>query len=513
MKILGKKLVGFVSYRREHVINSILENKDSAQVFAELAEKKNQPIDVSREKAKEILLELSSAYSPKALVLCYWIVKALKKIMFKRIMTYGDEFKQIHDLTEQGKIMFYLPNHKSHMDYLLLSYILFNQNIAPPHIAAGVNLSFFPVGALFRRTGAYFIRRKIAGNFLYTRFLQLYFDWMLKGKISQEFYMEGGRSRDGKIREAQSGILTLFIEQIRALKLESDVYFVPTSITYDRLPEMESLQHELLGAEKKTESVFSLIQSLSILWTNHYQVHVQFGSPVALSDMVEGEFSKQKFQEISQSIFGQVQMNKTTTVSSLMAVVLLSTTKAIEQGEFSRRIDWLLEFLKPCRQCISEDVANMHKNMDEIMNRFEKLGWFEMIDGHLHVQSSKRMEMNYYKNDLFPILLSFYSFVDAETSKILLHEFPYSKIPVRAFKMDENDKAFLLEVIEPTIAFYKEVGKFISENGTKNLMNKDVQKGILKELRTNAAFPYKEMLNVEAIRTTCVYFYQKANSN
>ena len=92
---------------------------------------------------------------------------------------------------------------------------------------------------------------------------------------------------------------------------------------------MESFQHELLGAEKKTESVFSLIQSLSILWTNHYQVHVQFSSPVALSDMVEGEFSKQKFQEISQNIFGQVQMNKTTTVSSLMAVVLLSTTKAI----------------------------------------------------------------------------------------------------------------------------------------------------------------------------------------
>jgi glycerol-3-phosphate O-acyltransferase len=403
MEILGKKLVGFASYRRERIIESILNGSEAQSVFAELDQKKHQSVTTSREKAKNILFELTSAYNPNALKLCYWIVRALQKFMFQKIVTYGDEIQKIHDLTRDGKIIFYLPNHKSHMDYLLLSYILFNHKIAPPHIAAGVNLSFFPVGGLFRRTGAYFIRRKIAGNFLYTRFLQIYFDWMLKEKISQEFYMEGGRSRDGKIREAQSGIFTLFIEQIRAQKLESQVYFVPTSITYDRLPEIKSLQNELRGAEKQKESAFSLLSSLSILWTNHHQFHVQFGKPTPLSSLLEGEFTKQKFSDLSDYIFGQVQENKTTTVSSLVALVLLSSPDSLDQVEFENRIHWLMEFLKPCQQCISTEIANMQRDLNEMIARFEKLGWFKE-EVQCYVSPSKRIEMSYYKNDFFRLL-------------------------------------------------------------------------------------------------------------
>ncbi len=508
MKILGKKLVGFASYRRDRIIESILNGSEAQSVFAELEQKKQQPIAISREKAKEILYELSSAYSSKALIVCYWIVRTLQTFMFRKISTYGDEVREIHDLTRDGKIIFYLPNHKSHMDYLLLSYILFHHEIAPPHIAAGVNLSFFPVGSLFRKAGAYFIRRKIAGNFLYTRFLQIYFDWMLKEKISQEFYMEGGRSRDGKIREAQSGIFTLFIEQIRAQKMESQVYFVPTSITYDRLPEIQGLQNELRGAEKETESAFSLIKSLSILWTNHHQVHVQFGKPMALSSLLDGEFTKQKFSEVSGKIFREVQQNKTSTVSSLVALVLLSTQDFIDQLEFTNRVHWLMEFLKPCRQCISEEIANMHKDLNEILKRFESLGWFEKKGSKLHVSSDKRMEMNYYKNDLFPMLLPFYSFTDPSTLEILAHEFPYSKIVSRSFKLEEDDRSFLLKVIEPTLGFYAEVSKQIKTHDLKNIMNKEVQKTLLGHIQSNPAFPYKEMLNTEAVKSACDYFHE-----
>jgi glycerol-3-phosphate O-acyltransferase len=508
MKILGKKLVGFVSYRRMRIIESILNGNEAKSVFIEVEQKKHQPIRASREKAKEILLELSSASQAKALFVCYWIVTFLQKMMFREISTYGDELKEVYKLTQDGKIIFYLPNHKSHMDYLLLSYILFNQEIAPPHIAAGVNLSFFPVGGLFRRTGAYFIRRKIAGNFLYTRFLQIYFDWMLKEKISQEFYMEGGRSRDGKIREAQSGIFTLFIEQIRAQNLESEVYFVPTSITYDRLPEIKSLQNELLGAEKAKESALSLLKSLSILWTNHGDVHVQFGKPLALNSLLEGEFTKQKFSDLSHRIFSEVQQNKIITVSSLMALVLLSTKDFIEQKDVFERIHWLTDFLKPCRVCISTDIANMQRDLDEILPRFEKLGWFTRRGSMLDVSPSKRIEMNYYKNDLFPTLLPFYSFIEPETQKILMNEFPYSNGSSRRLLVDEEDQVFLRQVIEPTIAFYAEVSKQIKERDLKNIMNKEVQKTLLRYLQDNKSFPYKEMLNTEALRASCSYFHQ-----
>lgn len=512
MKILGKNLVGFATYHRDQVIESILDSSDAQQIFNELEQKKHQSPALSRQKAKEILLELTSSYSPMVLRLCYWIVWMLQKFMFSKISNYGEELGQIHQLTRDGKIIFYLPNHKSHMDYLLFSYILFNHHIAPPHIAAGVNLSFFPVGWIFRNTGAYFIRRKIAGNFLYTRFLQLYFDWMLKEKVSQEFYMEGGRSRDGKIRDAQSGIFTLFVEQIRSQKLENDVFLVPTSITYDKLPEMLGIRSELVGNEKQKESMLSLFHALSILWTNHQQVHIQFGKPIVLSSLLEGEFSKQKFQELSHKVFNQVQHNKIITVTSLVALVLLSTSKSIKIEEFTKRIFWLLDFLKPCRQDICEEVANMQKHFDEVVQRFEKLGWFEKIDGYLHVQSSKRMEMNYYKNDVFPQLLPLYSFVDSTTQKILLHEFAYFKLPTRTFKPDEDALEFLKKIIEPLTMFYDEVANQIGILDLKNLMNKDTHKKLLTQLIKNETFLYREMFNTESIKSACAYYHQQKKS-
>ncbi|MCC7460489.1 MAG: glycerol-3-phosphate acyltransferase [Proteobacteria bacterium] len=509
MKILGKNVAGFVSYDRHRVIDSILKSPEAAEIFRELEEKKKQPITLSQKKAREILLELSSSYNSSALKLCYWIVRVLKKLMFKGALTYGDEVKTIESLTSQGKIIFYLPNHKSHMDYLLLSYTLFNHGIAPPHIAAGVNLSFFPVGWLFRNTGAYFIRRKIAGNFLYTKFLQLYFDWMLKEKISQEFYMEGGRSRDGKIRDPQSGIFTLFVEQIQARNMMSEVYLVPTAITYDRLPEMKGILNELKGGEKEKESAFSLLSSLSMLWTNHHNMHVQFGKPVALESVLSGELTKQKFHDLSQDVFSKVQQQKTVTVSSLVALVLLSATQSIPEKSVYDRVLWLMNFLKPCRQCISEELANIQKDWSPILERFEKQGWFHRIGAELHIQASKRLEMNYYKNDLFPVLRPFYSFADEQLQYILTHEFPYSKSKTWSFRMDDDDRKFLKQVSQPLESFYKEVSNLIQTDNIQNIMNKEVQRTMLIKLKMNKDFAYPEMHNTEALRSACAFFHQK----
>lgn len=508
MKILGKKLVGFPIYDRTEVTDSILKSSEAQAIFADLLQKKNQPVEESEKKAREILEELTSNYNSGALKLCYWIVRLLQNFMFKDAITYGDEVKQIHELTDQGKIMFYLPNHKSHMDYLLLSYILFNHNIAPPHIAAGVNLSFFPVGWLFRNTGAYFIRRKIAGNFLYTKFLELYFDWMLKEKISQEFYMEGGRSRDGKIREAQSGIFTLFVEQIQKRGLSDQVYLVPTSITYDRLPEMRSLMNELKGAEKVKESAFSLLRSLSVLWSPHRNVHIQFGKPIQLSSLLSGDLTKQKFQSLSHYIFHRVQLQKTINDASLMALVLLSSTDSINVKEVLTRVEWLMQYLKPCRQCISEDLANIQKDWNKILARYEKRGWYEIAGSKLKINSNKRLEMNYYKNDLFPALVPFFAFADEHTQHLLHHEFPYASDKAWSFRMDDADREFLLNVAAPLIRFYDLVSKEITRKNLTSLANKEVHNQILKSLRSeHSNFEFPEMMNIESVKSASLYFH------
>jgi glycerol-3-phosphate O-acyltransferase len=504
MKFLPKKLHGLPNYQRHDVIDSILKNPHAQDVFQELQGKKHQPIDESKLKARQILLELSSSYKRYAIEGCFWIVKTLEKLMFDKIMTYGENIGTLQNLVKDNKILFFLPNHKSHMDYLLLSYILYNNGIAPPHIAAGVNLAFFPVGGIFRRTGAYFIRRKIAGNFLYTKMLESYFEWMLQQKICQEFYMEGGRSRDGKIRDAQSGILTLFVEKIQALGLEADIHLVPTSITYDRIPEMGSLLQELRGETKQKENAFSLAQSLSVLTRKYGQVHVHFDHPIALNTLVgNNEFSKKDFHHLSQTVFSKIQQHKIITASGVMALVLMQSPEETKTQTLLNEVNDLMKFLKPCQLCMSEEVVNIQKDFSKILQKYESYGWFYKKGDLIAIEPSKRMEMNYYKNDVLPYLLPYYlkAIENSLHREILMHEFPFASTEEKS----SGSSDLLKSAFAPLLDFYSEIQEIITANNMENLVSKDTQAAILSKLIRVKA----EMKTTEAVKTASLFFHHR----
>lgn len=82
--------------------------------------------------------------------------------------------ERVRQLAHDGHELVYVPCHRSHMDYLLLSYVLYHQGLVPPHIAAGINLNFWPAGPIFRRLGAFFIRRTFKGNKLYSTVFREY---------------------------------------------------------------------------------------------------------------------------------------------------------------------------------------------------------------------------------------------------------------------------------------------------------------------------------------------------
>lgn len=288
------------------------------------------------------------------------------------------------------------------------------------------------------------------------------------------------------------------------------VYLVPTAITYDRLPEMESLIGELKGAQKKSESAASVLSSISMLWTDHGQAHVQFGKPIALSSMVQGEFTKQSFQSLSTRVFSEVQKQKTVTVSSLIALTALSTPDVIEERELYASTEWLLQLMKPCRMCVSEDVTNLKKDWLDILDRYEYLGWFK-VGLQVEINADKRVEMNYYKNDVLPTLMPFFQNQPELTRAILAHEYPYANHTPINRDVTENEMQFLHRLIEPTLAFYRAVHGLIEQKNITNLLNKDAQREILEAISATD-FDYKEMLTTEAVKTACVFFYQNNKS-
>src|SRR5205823_6192479 len=126
----------------------------------------------------------------------------------------------------------------SHFDYLILSYIFHLNYLSPPHIAAGDNLSFWPMGPLFRGAGAFFIRRTFEDNELYKMVFRKYLTFLMREGYTQEFFIEGGRTRTGKILTPRLGMLSAFVNAF-VQGVRRDLYFVPISIHYGRIPEEE----------------------------------------------------------------------------------------------------------------------------------------------------------------------------------------------------------------------------------------------------------------------------------
>jgi len=157
-----------------------------------------------------------------------------------------------------------VPCHRSHFDYLILTYIFHTNYLSPPHIAAGINLSFWPMGPLFRGAGAYFIRRTFDDNELYKMVFRKYLTFLIREGYTQEFFIEGGRTRTGKMMQPKLGMLSAVVNAF-GQGIRRDLYLVPVSIHYGRIPEEEVYRREVTGEAKQRESLGALLRARSIL--------------------------------------------------------------------------------------------------------------------------------------------------------------------------------------------------------------------------------------------------------
>lgn len=180
----------------------------------------------------------------------------------------------------------YVPCHRSHIDYLLLSYVLHRNGLNPPHIAAGINLNMPFVGPLLRRAGAFFIRRSFKGNPLYSAVFNEYLHNLFIKGFSTEFFIEGGRSRTGRTLMPRTGMLSITLSSY--LRNHSrNISFVPVFVGYERVLEGGTYLGELRGKSKKKESPLDIVRTLAALRNNFGCVRVNFGKPIDLHSFLD----------------------------------------------------------------------------------------------------------------------------------------------------------------------------------------------------------------------------------
>jgi len=182
--------------------------------------------------------------------------------------------------------LIYVPCHRSHMDYMLLSYLLFYQGFMIPHIAAGKNLDIPIINRLLRGGGAFFMRRRFGNAPIYKAVFSEYLHRMCERGYSIEYFIEGGRSRTGRQLPARTGMLSMTLRSYLRNPRRS-IAFIPVYIGYEKIPEIGSYVSELQGNAKKKETLRGILGAVRKLHTNHGRVQVNFAPAIVLSEFLD----------------------------------------------------------------------------------------------------------------------------------------------------------------------------------------------------------------------------------
>jgi glycerol-3-phosphate O-acyltransferase len=286
--------------------------------------------------ARGMANEIAANYSHRFVSIMYRLLTRLWTRLYDGVDVFHAERL---NLAASGAQVVYVPCHRSHMDYLLLSYVIYHRGHAVPHVAAGVNLNMPVIGRFLRMGGAFFLRRSFKGSAVYPAVFTKYLAVMMARGHSIEYFIEGGRSRTGRLLEPKTGMLSM---TVRAFLRDPrrPVVFVPVYFGYERLMEGQTYLGELSGKAKQSESAGDLLRILPRLRERYGRVQVSFGEPLDLATLVRAHAPDWRehptrdearppwlagvIDDLANTIMRRINAAAAATPTNLLATVLLS---------------------------------------------------------------------------------------------------------------------------------------------------------------------------------------------
>lgn len=268
---------------RRNVMHSLIKSQEVQDAIRKESIRSKVSMVEAERRAIGFVNEIASDYSAAAVRLADMLLTRLWTQLYDGVEVHN--FSTVRELAKDYEII-YTPCHRSHIDYLLLSYVIYRRGLMVPYIAAGDNLNLPFVGQLLRGGGAFFIRRSFRGNALYTSVFKEYLYSILSRNTPLEYFIEGGRSRTGRLLPPKTGMLAMTVHSY--LRADSKpIVFVPTYIGYERLMEGSTYVGEMQGKPKEAESILGIVGALRKIERIFGKVHVNFGEPVFLDQLLE----------------------------------------------------------------------------------------------------------------------------------------------------------------------------------------------------------------------------------
>jgi glycerol-3-phosphate O-acyltransferase len=304
------------------------------------------------------------------------------------------------------------------MDYLLLSYVILQEGLVMPRIAAGINLNFWPAGPIFRKGGAFFIRRSFGGNRLYSTIFREYLGLLFERGYGVKYYTEGGRSRTGRVLAPKTGMLAMTIQSLLR-GIDRPLTLVPVYLGYEHVMEVGTYHKELSGSEKKSESMFGVLKAIKSL-RNYGNGYVNFGEPMNINDFLTKQVpdwkdsidpvDPQKPSWLTPTVnllAGQVMenINKSAALNGVALIALIlhaSKNKALSKVELEDQLDFFLNLQRQAP--FSEQLTIPEESGKELLAHVITLNKVTITEDSfgslVSLSETANLEMRYYRNNI-----------------------------------------------------------------------------------------------------------------
>jgi glycerol-3-phosphate O-acyltransferase len=386
-----RAIVGPAKKASDRLREEVVRSPKLQKVITDMAGPGAREREVITARALGMLREMEAALDMNAIAALDQIFEAGTSRMFSAIEVDEAGIERLRELGKEGTVVL-LPSHKSHIDYLALAFTLYRRKLPLPLIAAGDNLNFFPLGPIFRRSGAFFIRRSFAGDRLYAAVVDAYVRRLIKDGLPLEFFVEGGRSRTGKLLPPKLGLLSIVVDAALGVPTRT-AFFCPVSIGYERFVEEKAFVHEVSGGEKQKENVRGLVRSIDVMVGRYGRVSVQFGKPMTLADVLReldpgagpedlATMTPPKrravITRLAYRVMNEINAVTAVTPGSLVATALLAhDRRGIPQGDLFAACDRLAHTLRRFGARFSPSLERGTTALREAVELFARAGHVE----------------------------------------------------------------------------------------------------------------------------------------
>jgi len=420
-----QSITGPVLKSMEELKQNILTNERLQKFMAQHSTKRDIPIMRVHKKADSYLNEIAAKYNLILIKLASVVLTWSFKTMFDGVTVNKDGLNKAKNISQKGPLIL-VPCHKSHIDYLILSYLMYHNNMPCPLIAAGKNLSFWPIGPIFRGGGAFFIRRTFRGAVLYSKVFSEYIYTLLKEGFNITFFIEGGRSRTGKLILPKLGLLSILLNSYKNGACE-DMFFVPISIGYDRVLEESSYLNEIEGEQKQPESLAQIIKARKLLKKRYGRIYVQFHDPISFKGLLKQSdtpIEKMPSKELNilcrnlgHRIINAINRVSVVTPQALVAAAAMNCSRtSFSYDHLMDHVDTYMNHLYSQEAKLADTLLIDHERAaDQVLNTYIQRKFIERIskdkdsqltDVLFKVNETKRPNLEYYKNNCIAFFVS-----------------------------------------------------------------------------------------------------------